>query len=120
MLTKLHLMPITLICASSCTSAPLDDGKLNAINEALANRAAIAKKCGIAEPDRAAAFLREASKRIEPAIQSHLAEKAAQIIAGAQAEEAEYICTPEMFDHSQSTADKAQADWDRVWGGDDE
>lgn len=104
-----RLIQLALLCAAGCASAPLDQARVDAINEALANRAAIAKKCGIAEPDRSAAFLKEAG-------QSRLTEAAKNIIANAQAEEAEYLCTPDMFEQSKAAADQAQADWRKVRG----
>ncbi len=109
-----RLIPLAFLCAAGCASAPLDQSRLEAINEALANRAAIAKKCGIAEPDRSAAFQGEASMRLDPTARSRLAETAARILANAQAEEAEYICTPEMFEQSAAAADQAQADWAEI------
>lgn len=114
MLAALRLMPLVLLSAAGCASAPLEAGSLDAINDALANRAAIARKCGIAEPDGAAAFLSQASRRIDPESHVRLTEAAARIVASAQAEEAEYICTPEMFEQSNAAADKAQADWDKI------
>ena len=109
-----RLIPLMLVCAAGCASAPQDPARVEAINEALANRAAIAKKCGIAEPDRSAAFLSEASMRVDPAARARLAEKAAEIITSAQAEESEYICTPDMFEQSQAAAEQAQADWANI------
>jgi len=105
----LRLLFLGVLYVAGCAAAPLDQARLEAINDALANRAAIAKKCGIAEPDRSAAFLSEAG-------QSRLTAVAKTIIANAQTEEAEYICTPEMFEQSQTAADEAQAEWDRTRG----
>ncbi len=105
---------LALLCAAGCAAAPLDRARVETINEALSNRAAIANKCGITEPDRAAAFQNAMTNRLDPAARSRLAEASAGIVANAQAEEAEYICTPEMFEQSQAAADKAQADWDHV------
>ena len=109
-----RLIPLAFLCAAGCISAPLDRARVEAINEALSNRTAIAKKCGIAESDRAVAFQHAASKRLDPAARSQLAEASARIIADAQAEEAEYICTPEMFEQSQAAADQAQAEWAEI------
>ena len=103
----LRLLFLGVLCVAGCAAAPLEQGRLDAINDALANRAAIAKKCGIAEPDRSAAFLSEAG-------QSRLTAVAKAIIANAQTEEAEYICTPEMFEQSQAAADQAQAEWAEI------
>lgn len=109
-----RLIPLAFLCAAGCASNPLDQTQVAAINEALSNRTAIAKKCGIAEPDRSASFQSAASKRLDPAVRSRLAEASARIIADAQAEEAEYICTPEMFEQSQAAADQAQAEWAEI------